>query len=127
MASKLAKIFGVVFVLVGVLGFIPNPIVGAEGMFETDLVHNIVHLVLGILLYVAGGKGESSAAMWMKVVAVIYLLVAVLGFVVGTEDKLLGLIHVNAADNWLHVVLGVVLFAAAMTSKKEVAPAMGQV
>jgi hypothetical protein len=38
---------GSVFVLVGFLGFVPNPIVSPEGMFQTNAMHNLVNLLNG--------------------------------------------------------------------------------
>jgi hypothetical protein len=109
MSKTLAYVFGGVFILVGLLGFVGNPIVGQNGFFMTDTVHNIVHILLGVVLLV----GANNAPMTLKIVEVVYLLVAILGFVMGA-GKLLGLVMVNGADNWLHLVLAVVLFAASM-------------
>jgi hypothetical protein len=122
MAKKLTLVFGVVFLLVGVLGFIPNPIVGADGAwFHADTVHNLVHLISGaIFLYVAV-KSPGASAMTLKVFGAVYLLVAILGFVtIGSgEGQLLGLIGINGADNWLHLVLGLVIFGAGFSGGKE--------
>jgi zinc transporter ZupT len=113
MKKMLAKVFGVVFLLVGVLGFISNPIVGATGYFHADLMHNLVHMLLGIILLVASST-EARAATWLKIVGVVYLLVAILGFAMMPgmnmgSYQLLGLVGINGADNWLHVVLGIVV------------------
>lgn len=115
-------VFGVVFVLVGILGFVPNPIVGMDGIFETDAMHNIVHLLFGVLLLVAGKIGGPS--LWLKILGAVYLVLAVLGFLmVPEEGMLLGLVHMNAADHWLHVVLGAALLAAAFMGGKKQEPA----
>lgn len=119
MVKKLAVVFGVLFLLVGVLGFVSNPIVGGMGMFHTNMLHNVVHLVIGLGLLMAA-KNEMAAKRWMKIFGVVYLLVAVLGFLmVGSgEGMLLGLVAINGADNWLHLVLGVVLLLLGMAGKK---------
>jgi hypothetical protein len=112
MAKKLAMVFGVVFVLIGLLGFFNNPVVG---LFAVNAVHNIVHILLGIIL-IWGSKGD--AAKVLKIIAIVYFLVAVLGFVLAPADgMLLGLVEVNTADNWLHLVLAIVLFLASMGGK----------
>ncbi len=120
MAKKLAMIFGVVFVLVGLLGFINNPIVGAEGIFNTNMLHNIAHLLIGIVLILVAKK-ESTAVLWMKIFGAVYLLLAVLGFMVVSKggDMILNLVSTNAADNWLHVVLGVVLLIVGFMAGKS--------
>jgi hypothetical protein len=119
MTKKLAILFGAVFVLVGVLGFIPNPIVGAGALFEANMAHNVVHLVVGIALLAVASK-ETSAGLAMKVFGIVYLLVAALGFFMGS-GMLLGILYVNSADNWLHVVLGVALLAAGFSGGKAAA------
>lgn len=109
MAKKAAMVFGVVFVLIGLLGMVNNPILG---LFAVNTVHNVVHILLGVVLLVAAKKDNSAKA--LKVIAVVYLLVAVLGFLMApSSGMLLGLVEVNGADNWLHLVLAVVLFACA--------------
>lgn len=118
MAKKLAYVFGAVFVLVGLLGFVGNPLVGMGGIFETDTAHNIVHILFGVILLVVAMKAASKSALWLKILGAVYLVLAILGFVMVPEGgALLGLVHANAADHWLHVVLGVVLLAAGFGGK----------
>ncbi len=123
MAKTISLVFGIVFVLVAVLGMIGTPIIGAgEGaLFHTNTAHDVVHLVIGLVLLAVAWFAVDKAALALKVIGVVYLLVAVLGFAV--TGPLLGLIEVNMADNWLHVVLGVViLWLGVAAGKKEVAP-----
>jgi hypothetical protein len=115
MAKKLAMVFGIVFILVSVLGFIPNGIVGDMGFFHTNLAHDIVHLIVGLALVIVAVKAADKACCALKVFGVVYLLLAIIGFVVvsgSSVNSLLG-VHVNGADNWLHLVLGIVLVASA--------------
>ncbi len=109
---------GVVFVLVGLLGFVKNPIVGSSGIFMTNTVHNIAHIVIGVIVLAMAGSKPNAA---LTIFGVVYLLLAVLGFVM--KSPLLGLVAVNMADNWLHVVLGVVMIIAGATMKSA-APMM---
>ncbi len=131
MGKKLGYVFGAVFVLVGLLGFISNPIVGAMGYFHTDLVHNLIHLIIGIVLLVGASKGEMMSVKTIKIVGIIYLVLAVVGFfqlgASGNEGNLLGIAGSNSADNWLHLVLGVVMFAiATVVGKKSMSAPMSQ-
>jgi len=114
MAKTLALVFGIVFVLVGLLGFVSNPLVGANGLFMTNGLHDIVHLLFGIILIWASRGGQTRSVSWLKILGVVYLVLAVLGFLLAPSGpSLLGLVTVNMADHWLHVVLGVVLLLAA--------------
>ncbi|MES2437026.1 MAG: DUF4383 domain-containing protein [Patescibacteria group bacterium] len=124
MAKKLAVIFGIVFVLVGVLGlFVPNPIVGREAMdasmkspiFVTDAIHDLVHLLVGVVLLLASGKGNKASATALKVFGVVYLILFVNGLI--NPDLLLGFVKQNAADTYLHLALGIVLLIAGMASR----------
>ena len=126
MAKKVAMVFGVIFLILGVLGFIPNPIVGDDGaVFHTDMMHNLVHIVLGIVLIWAGKKGGSTTVLTLKVVGVIYLVVAVLGFLMG-EGSILGLMEVNGADNWLHLVVAILFLWAGFAKGGSSSAPMGQ-
>jgi hypothetical protein len=104
---KFARIFGIVLVLVGVLGFIPGITADGHllGIFEVDTVHNIVHILTGIVALLLAGT-EAKARMFFKVFGVIYALVLVLGLLM--DGDVLGLFHVNMADNVLHLVIAVV-------------------
>src|SRR5687767_2900829 len=97
-----ALVFGVVYLLVGLLGFINKPILG---ILEVNVLHNIVHLLIGGAL-VAGSSRHDTAKTVSLAVGVAYLLVAVLGFV--ATDFLDDLIKINQADNFLHLVSGAV-------------------
>src|SRR5687768_4076956 len=111
-------IIGVIFLLVGLLGFIPNPLFGEhDAMFHTDTVHNMVHIVSGILFLVFALAIPQSASTFMKIFGIVYLLIGILGFInIGDEGTttLLGFLHVNGADNYLHVALGLIIFLAGM-------------
>ena len=115
MAKTMALVFGIIFVLVGLLGFVSNPLVGPYGLFVTDGLHNLVHLVLGVILLFAARSGQAQSARWLKILGVVYLVLAVLGFLLAPSGpSLLGIVAMNGADNWLHVVLGIVLIIAGM-------------
>ena len=108
MVRAVALVFGVSFLAVGVLGFILNP-TGGEllGIFAVNVLHNLVHLLFGIFGIAAALVGRSR--IYLQGVGVIYLLLTVLGFIPGLfvgDEMLLGLVHINLADNFLHLVLG---------------------
>jgi hypothetical protein len=117
-AKTAALIIGIVFIVVGILGFIPNPLVSPTGIFAVNTAHNLVHLVSGIAILAGAYMAAIGAALTLKVFGVIYGLVAILGLFTGS-GMLLGLIHVNTADHWLHVVLAVVILAAGFMLPEE--------
>lgn len=114
-----AMVVGAVFLLFGILGFIPgittnyDALSGAGhhseakllGIFQVSYLHNAVHLLFGVLgLLMARTVG---AAKWYLVGGgVIYLLLWIYGLVIDF-DSTANFIPLNNADNWLHLVLGV--------------------
>jgi hypothetical protein len=109
-AKTAALVLGFVFVIVGVLGYVPNPIVGPNGFFVTNAVHNLIHIGSGIVL-LAGAYTSFSPSLALKIIGVIYAVVAVLGFLM-QGDMMLGMVAMNGADRWLHVVLAIVILYA---------------
>ena len=109
MLKRIAMIFGVVFVIVGALGFVPavTPNGRLLGIFEVNALHNIVHLATGVVAIVAGTMSDKASRMFFQVFGIIYGLVAVLGFVNG-DQPLLGVLANNLADAGLHVVIAAV-------------------
>lgn len=110
MIRTVALVYGVVFLVVGVLGFVPGITAQGEyllGIFGVNALHNVVHLLFGVLGVTAALTGWSRT--YFQGVGVIYLLLGVLGFIPGLftgDEMLLGLVHINLADNFLHLVLG---------------------
>lgn len=123
MAKKLGLVIGIVFLLLGILGFINNPLVGSlESIFATNTAHDIVHVVTGLLFIIIALKNTAKVGITLKIFGVIYLLVAILGFLAVDatgSGTVLGVLAVNTADNWLHVVLAIVVFAAGVLAAKE--------
>ena len=118
-------IFGAVLLLVGAIGFLADAgfntgsnVDGDKllGIFEVNGIHNIVHLASGALLLAASPKRASAKAVALAF-GVVYLIVAIVGFIQG--DTVLGLIPVNTADNFLHVAISALGIAAALMSSGD--------
>ncbi|MDP9068671.1 MAG: DUF4383 domain-containing protein [Actinomycetota bacterium] len=100
-----ALVFGAVYLLVGLLGFVNDPILG---IFNVNALHNIVHLAVGAA-WLFSSRDHATAKMVSLAIGVVYLLVAVLGFV--AQDLMEDLLDItdNAtgmADNFLHLASG---------------------
>lgn len=112
-AKKIGMVLGIIFIIVGLLGLVGGlglGLVGANGIFMTNTAHDLVHLVTGILFVFVSMKAASSMTTVFKIFGIVYLLVALLGFWMGSP--VLGFLDTNAAANWLHVVLGVVILGS---------------
>ena len=112
MIRKMATVFGVVFLIIGILGFVPGVTENGHllGIFHVNPAHNIVHILSGLIALLAANASERAAQNYFRIFCVIYALVAVLGFV-GGDEPILGLIANNTADNWLHVAIAAVSLA----------------
>ncbi len=100
-----ALVFGAVYLLVGLLGFVNDPILG---IFDVNVLHNIVHLGVGAA-WVVSSRDHATAKAVSLAIGVVYLLVAVLGFVATDLTESLLDIGNNAqgtADNILHLASG---------------------
>jgi hypothetical protein len=120
---KLAWIFSATFLLATVIGFIPNPLVGSNGIFITNTPHNLVHLITAIGFAIVAGMGNIPSVKFMLGFGVVYLLVGMIGFLVtgtGSEGMLLGFIHINALDNFLHLGLGAAILISGLIARGEI-------
>ena len=125
MSSKSAALLiGVVFIAVGLLGFIDNPIIGtAEGaIFHADATHNYVHIASGVLFALVALMAPRSSAGFMMLFGIVYLAIGVVGMVSDT-GSVFGFLHVNEADNYLHIGLGIVIFLLGVITRRKVAVA----
>ena len=116
-----AQLFGVVFLLVGVLGFIPGITSDAPGdfsgegseaellgIFSVSILHNIVHLLFGIV-GLALARTAEGARTFLIGGGAIYLLLGIVGLIGGLDW-----LPANSSDNWLHFVLGAALLGAGL-------------
>ena len=111
MSRTFALVIGIVFLVLGILGFIPLFKFGAEdylfGIFAVDAVHNLIHVLVGALGVAA--YFWDRARLYCRSLGIFYLVVGVLGFIpalIFGDEMLLGLFQVNLADNVLHLVVG---------------------
>jgi hypothetical protein len=109
MLKTYALWFGVIFLIIGVLGFFPPlaPNGMLLGIFHVDALHNIVHLLTGGVALGVAAAGERASRMYFQIFGVIYAIVALLGFVYG-NTPLLGIMAHNWADVWVHVAIAAV-------------------
>lgn len=113
LVKSVTWILGIVLLLVGLLGFVNNPILG---IFEVDTTHNVIHLLSGIVALIAVSTSESYARLFLIVFGIVYALVTILGFAMGGD--ILGLFHTNTADNYLHAAIAIVCLGVGFGGKK---------
>jgi hypothetical protein len=120
--QKLAGVFGVIFILVAVLGFISpgglvmtmDPTTGMVlGVFPVNLLHNIVHLAFGVWGLIASRTWSGSKSFFTGG-GVIYVVLTLVGFLSPTG---FGLVPLSGADIWLHAVLAIAMLGIGLTAK----------
>lgn len=133
--EKAAQAVGAVFLLVGILGFIPGITSnydalgiaghGSEalllGIFQVSVLHNIVHLLFGVAGLLMG-RTQTGARNFLLYGGVIYLVLWVYGLLID-HDSTANFVPVNNADNWLHLVLGLGMTALALLLRRRPARA----
>jgi len=98
-----AILFGIVFICIGVAGFLPSftPNGLLLGYFEVNTMHNFVHIVSGVIAIMAATSYRYTK-LYFQIFGIVYGVVAILGFARGGD---LFMMHVNTADNVLHVII----------------------
>ena len=128
MVKRVALVFGIVFLVIGILGLMQagGREMGADpaphvllGLFPVNLLHNIVHLVFGIW-GIAASRSFAGAKSYAQIGGMIYIVLAVLGFVAPTT---FGFIPIGGHAIWLHAVLGLALAFFVFTAKDMAVPA----
>jgi Domain of unknown function (DUF4383) len=130
--QQAAFISGVVFLIVGVLGFIPGittnystmEFAGHEsqamllGIFQVSVLHNIVHLAFGVA-GITMSKTSPGARRFLLAGGILYLLLWLYGLVVDKTSEA-NFVPLNNADDWLHLLLGAGMIALSFLSRERV-------
>src|SRR4051812_49749851 len=123
---RFAMVFGVVFLLVGAMGFVPqllwHPAGGHEGhairvnafegyllgLFHVNVLHSLVHVLFGVM-GIAMSRHPDTARFYARIVAVAYALLAIMGLIPAL-NTVFGLIPIHGNDVWLHAAIAAACF-----------------
>jgi hypothetical protein len=132
-ARLYATLIGSVLVIAGIIGFFYNGHFGSGstafgddrshdvfGILAVNGWHNLFHIATGLLGLAAAGYAARTYALGF---GLLYLVLAIYGFILGSGENLLGIIPVNAEDNFLHLGLGLLGLAAGAATPREPAAA----
>jgi hypothetical protein len=128
---------GVVFLLVGALGFVPGITAHYDmlavaghgsmakllGVFSVSILHNIVHLAFGVAGLVAARTARGARA-YLIVGGVIYLVLWIYGLVID-QNSSANFVPINTADNWLHLVLAIGMIAIGVLAGRRLGARAG--
>ncbi len=124
--SLVAGVVGTVFIVVGLLGFTvsgDHSVAGHTGgqllgLFQVNILHNIVHIAVGAAMVAAAIAGTRAARVANTLIGAVYLALGLLGLFI-TGDNPLNIIALNGADNGLHLVMGAVLVTVGLGADKR--------
>ena len=122
LTQKGALLFGVVFIIVGIAGFIPGLTmdmgtmsVGGNdsmakllGIFQVSVLHNIVHLLFGIVGLLAA-RSHGFARQYLLIGGIVYAVLFIYGLFTAGMASAANFVPLNVADNVLHLVLAVAM------------------
>ena len=118
MAKTVCKILGVVFLIVGVCGFVAPNLLGAH----LTPAHNMVHIVSGVIALYFGFAGSLSGARgFCLVFGIVYLALGLFGMVLGVDPGKMwhvGPLMLGTADHGIHLLLGAIFLAGGLFTKK---------
>jgi len=129
---QFALVLGIAFIVAGIAGFFPTPADPPEGLTQThgfghalgilpvNTLHNIVHLVFGLMGILASRGMLMNARGYAQFVAVAYGLLVVLGLLPQTNTTF-GLIPIYGADVWLHLIIAAVAAYFGFVAREGVA------
>ena len=113
LVKPLTGILGLVLTIVGIAGFFTS---GMLLIFEVDTLHNIIHLVSGLIGLFAFNSSQSASRTFLILFGLVYAAVTVIGFAMAGD--ILGLFMANTADNYLHLVIAAVCLIVGFGSGK---------
>ena len=124
--SLVAGAFGAVFVIVGLLGFTVSGGHDAAGhtggqllgLFQVNVLHNLVHMAVGAAMIAAAIAGVRVAKTANTLIGAVYLVLAVVGLAI-LGDNPANIIALNGADNALHLVLGLALLGVGLGADRR--------
>lgn len=113
-ARLYATLIGGTLLIVGIIGFFYSASFGSPGntdavlgILEVNAWHNLIHILSGVLGLLAFASGPAASRTYALVFGIVYLIVAIWGFIIGNHESILGFIPINTEDNVLHLILGV--------------------
>jgi hypothetical protein len=120
MAKTVCKLLGVVFVLVGICGFVAPTLLGAH----LTPPHNVVHLVSGVIALYFGFSGSAGAARtFCLVFGLVYLLLGIVGWFIGAGPEHMfnvgTLLMLGKMDHIIHILLGVIFLAGGALGRSD--------
>ncbi|MBV9213655.1 MAG: DUF4383 domain-containing protein [Actinobacteria bacterium] len=129
-AQVYAFVIGGTLVVAGVVGFFysasfdsPGTVHDVFGVLGVNGWHNVVHVATGALGLVS--LTYAAARTYSLVLGVVYVAIAIWGFVIGSGESILGFIPVNTEDSVLHAIIGVSGLAAYAATPAAPAPTSG--
>src|SRR4051812_27193672 len=128
-AQIYALVFGAVLVVAGIVGFFyssdfasPGNVDDVFGILSVNGWHNLVHIATGALGLLAAAGGYYYARQYAYGLGVVYIAIAIWGFIIGSGESILGFIPINTEDNFLHLLIGIAGVGAGLATPATQSP-----
>jgi hypothetical protein len=115
---------GAVLIVVGIVGFVPNPLVGPDGLVATDNLHNVVHVLTGLLAFGLAYTMRDDIGTATILFGLLYAAVLVVTLISPTLFGLFS-VEVNAVDHVIHAGVAIVSLALGSMARSRAALAAG--
>jgi hypothetical protein len=113
MAKTVAKIMGLVLLLVGVLGF--THVLDSLGAHLSP-AHNLVHIISGVIALYFGFAGSLSGAKGFCIIfGLVYLLLGILGLAMG--ELHIGPLMLGKVDHGIDLIVGAIFLAGGLFTR----------
>jgi Domain of unknown function (DUF4383) len=130
MAKTASTLIGVVFIIVGIAGFVSHDLMGTH----LSTVHNVVHLVSGAAALYFGTKGTlAQAKAFALIFGIVYVGLGAAGFFAGKaggpsegvpgpgDERMLkilpGMLELGTRDHIIHIAIGALFILAALATR----------
>ena len=127
-AQNYALVIGAALTVAGIVGFFysgsfgdPGKVDDVLGVLDVNGWHNLVHLLTG-LLGLAVARSYNAARAYAIGFGIVYTVVAIWGFVIGSGESILGFLPVNTEDNVLHLLIALAGLLSGLSTSGTPAP-----
>ena len=116
MSGKTAAVaLGAIFLIVGLLGFVANSLIGHHALVRETAAFDWERVIMGAVLIGVGIWTPVRAVLWLRILAGLYVIGVLITLV--ASKTLSRFAEINSSGNWLHLILGLLLIAAALAAR----------
>lgn len=121
MARTVAIVLGIVYALIGIVGFFSTGFMGPDGFFASNALYAGASVILGALLLIGAFFATERTRTFNGVLGAILILFALAGFLMVPDRGTMAGMLISGSDHWLNLILGVILLGSSLTGQASMA------